>query len=158
MTSRLQFSLRTSLVLMLIAGVFVGANVVPYENKIEQGIVKRIGDHGGVLYRYQHQGWPAEYLAYMDNSELYDYRWYYGALVLNIGVLLFTIGGTWALLERPWRSRQHHWARGVHCDQPGMPGRRPNHGQDQRGPRQESRRNRGRGRASLGTSRGTRRR
>lgn len=86
--------LSTAIVLMLVAGAFVGVNVNPYalpgiwpEDTMERG-------------------WPARYVIYTTavEGQRVHYRNHW-ALVGNGIVLLVTLVGVWAVLERPRKSQ-----------------------------------------------------
>jgi hypothetical protein len=112
----MRFSLRTVIVATLLAGVFAGVNVVPYE----MGKVERDNAHvrdyeknespipqisSASELHWMQRGWPASYLDSFEwRSERRDF-WSYSTLLLNILLLLVVLTLTWLVLDRPWRKR-----------------------------------------------------
>jgi hypothetical protein len=104
---RFQFSVTTALAFTLVAGAFVGANIVEYESD-QVAIVKEYDISGDpktvIIRRWRHHGIPATFVDYIDDG--FDYRryyWNYWAMAWNCVVLILTLAGMWIVLERPGR-------------------------------------------------------
>jgi hypothetical protein len=99
---RFQLTLRTSIVLMLVAGVFVGVNVVSRTLwKADKTEVMVMGDD--VVRTWKGRGWPMTYLNFFETTGESRYVWNYWALAWNVVVPLGILAGMWIVLERPWR-------------------------------------------------------
>lgn len=97
---RFQVSLRTSIILTLLTGAFVGANVVTHAT------LERRFDYMDTSIPMTVRGWPVAFenwypTLWPNDVESYEFKW--SALAWNAVVLLLALGSVWAVLERPWR-------------------------------------------------------
>jgi hypothetical protein len=111
MTRRFQFSLRTSIVMMLIAGVFVGANIIPQEMTNDEALDAMFrgplpptsGEPGEPSRGQWKYGWPAIHSRCYEIVGWRHCNGDYWSMGLDVGCLLLVLASAWIVLERPLR-------------------------------------------------------
>lgn len=103
MRGRFRLHLSTLLVLVIVAGVLVGLNVLPRDgSQVELEPFARMT----ILVTLKAEGWPMIFVERFDGPTEPPYSTNWWGLVLNIVFALLTLAGIWLLLERPWRKAQ----------------------------------------------------
>jgi hypothetical protein len=103
MTRRFQVSLRTSIVLTLVASAFLGANVMPQESTdpVYASMNELTREMRPQMLYLQH-GWPSTCVDYLDTPSDRHYFWNYEAIMGNVAVLLAVLAALWAALGGHW--------------------------------------------------------